>query len=215
MNNAKSWVVRSAATLVVLTFTLMGSSSSTSAAPITFVYEGVVSSSFGGFLGQTVTVEYTFDSDTPDGSPSSMFGAYNDTISSFTATVGGYSASDPTAQIIVFNAPGNDQYIIGSNTITGPDIGLAVLSDFEFNFENGGGSIFSSDELPLVQPDPDDFGTVFLRLNFFGNGASSGFIQAESFSIVEASTSISAPPVTAILGFAAAVFVTRRRKRSR
>lgn len=210
----KFWVVRSAAALGVLMYTLAGSSSLTWAAPVTFVYEGVVSNNFGGFSGQTVTVEYIFDTDTPGGSLSSSFGVYNDTRSSFTATISGYSASDSSAQIILFDGSARDDFIIGSDTITGPDIGLAVLSYLEFNFQEGEGSIFSSDALPTVQPDPGDFGGVFLRLNFFGGSSTSGFIQAGNFSIVEASTSISEPSFTALLGLGAAVFVARRRKRS-
>lgn len=220
MNNVGSWVLRSLGTLVVLASILVGASVSSRAAPVTFAYEGVVSSSsgtspvFATFLGQSMTVEYTFDSETPDSTPSSIFGAYNDTISSFTATVGGYTATDLTVQIIVFDSGSVDQYIIGSNTITGPAIGGAVPTDFAFNFENGSPSVFSSDELPIVQPDPSDFGTVFLELNFFSPSGSFGSIRAENFSIVEAPSSISEPSALAFLGVSAAVFAMRRRKRS-
>ena len=175
------------------------------AAPITWVVKGTVdyldpalSGTFS--LGDSFTLEYTFESTTPDSNASSIRGLYKNAVTALTVTVGGYNATGPGTNIIyVDNDLYGDQYGVFIGTpLIGPNVGVFEISKQSpiFQLVDPTQTAFSSDALLLSPPDPADFvsGGTFLALEF-RDPTADPFQFPEAMAFVSASvTSISVAP---------------------
>lgn len=141
------------------------------AAPVTFAYDAVVNSvtagdpAFAPFLGETIHLEYTFDSAAPDANASASYGSY--LAASMSVSVGSYSATGINGLILV-QPTGGSYYTVsfsGASNLTGPDLGGKPLHSVSLSLQNG--NVFADDSLPLVQPSPADFSAAFISLSFF------------------------------------------------
>jgi hypothetical protein len=186
------------------------------AAPIlTFAYEGTIDYALGGapfeaFLGEIMRVEYTFDGATPDTDASPSIGNYVGAVSLLTLSVGANIYSTITNSSIgvqhfpLFINPstdiGWDQCTVTS-TLVGPKIGgLAALSG-DVSFHASPANVFTSDALPLTQPDPFGFTDTTLKITFyaFGDGTlMAGIVAAHD--IVIAPASVPEPASLALVG---------------
>ncbi len=156
-------------TLLALLSGVLGLSSSASAQSITFMAEGTVTvvhpDLAGAFSpGDAFHVEYTFESTTADLDPRPGAGRYM-AITDLSAQIGGYTASASGGSISIdFDLSGRDAYQF---TAVAPPVGSlqgtgTVPDPYRINALLGlatgpGGSVFTSDALPTVPPDPADF----------------------------------------------------------
>lgn len=145
------------------------------AVPITFSYSGIVNSTdgypdsapFEAFLGETIYLTYTFESSTADSNISGN-GDYLGSITAFEATIGANTYSADTGDIVIINNGVNpDQYLVDIPTdLTGPSVGGIPAMRFNLNFSDFTQSVFGSDALPTVQPEPSDFSEASMWLIF-------------------------------------------------
>ena len=190
------------------------------AAPITFAYEGTVNFTFGGpafdaFLGQTLRIEYTFESTTADSTAATNRGDYA-AITSMTATVGTYSATAAAGPIVVFdNLNGNDEYGVLGISAVGPPIGGMPLNFLQIQLQDPTQTAFANDALPTVQPDPANFGgNNFLAINFFGGRKNSGNIGTDLVTISPVTAPVPEPGTLAMFGLGLAGLGYMRRRRT-
>jgi len=171
------------------------------AVPITFTYSGTVnrtdgfsnSAPFEAFLGETMSLIYTFESFTPD-SNRSVNGAYLGSITALELTIGPNTYRADTGNIIITNNGVNpDQYLVDVPTgLKGPGVGGISVMDFDLNFSDFTHSVFDGDALPTVQPEPSDFSEAALWLTFDNQD----FLSFEpEFGIIMADGTVQAAPV--------------------
>jgi len=145
-------------------------------APVTFQYSGTADLTAGGpdfdaHSGSPISLSFTFDSNLIDSNPS-LNGDYA-SISSIEVTLGANTytgvgpggSNIPGTINIINNGVNPDQYILNA-TVTGPAIGgldevflVLILTDVSQ-------SVFATDSLPLIPPNPLDFSGSQLRLDF-------------------------------------------------
>ena len=177
------------------------------AAPITFIYEGAInntggdpaSTPFDFFMGDTLRVVYTFESNTSDNNPS-MNGDYLDAIIGISVTVGGNLYTASSGNIIIINNDVNpDQYLVDITELIGPDVGGIPVDSFRLIFSDFSHSVFTSDELPVVQPNPSAFSMASLELSYddhdfpfnsFGIIIADGTVNSVQISSVPASNDV-------------------------
>ena len=146
--------------------------------PITFSYTGIVDfdasngnqdpAPFKAFAGERFTLSYTFDSNTPDCNEgkNGEF-VYAGAVSDLQVTVGGNVYTASTGTIRVLNDVSlSDTYRVQAD-VSGPlvDVFLDNIS-LSLLFRDSTSSVFSSGDLPLVEPNPDSFDVTNMRLNF-------------------------------------------------
>ena len=162
--------------LVIGITTIMGITTPSWAIPLTFSYEGNVTSitgkakhrdTFNAVTGERFLLTYHFESTTPDILPASpTAGLFTGAITDYSVTLGLTTYSGSTGTIVV----DNQGFAFGTYTIfdtfsiSGPQLHgfeptsvLALFDDFSH-------TVFSDDSLPLTQPDPQDFDQSFLQL---------------------------------------------------
>jgi hypothetical protein len=184
------------------------------AAPITFAYEGIVDSTTGGtafaaFLGETLRIQYSYDSAAIDNNPSLTQGSYAG-ISLSVSVTGGYAASlgfDLTTDDAVLG----DHFTVDSNsTLPGPHqtVDGLDLTGFLLTITDISSTMFSDDSLPLFQPFPNLLSTMVLT--FSDGGTSSGTIQANTVTVADV---VPEPGTLVIFGLGlAGLGITRRRR---
>ena len=145
---------------------------SVEAALITYAYEGtadtvditlgVDSAPFDALIGQKMRIVYTFESSTPDGQPLDTLGAYAPV--SIQLTIGGLSYSASSGFISIYdNHLLQDAYAVSASRISiidGPDLGGLAVNQIAVGLFDNSQTIFISDALPLIQPNPADFPTL-------------------------------------------------------
>ncbi|NKB19272.1 MAG: PEP-CTERM sorting domain-containing protein [Alphaproteobacteria bacterium] len=178
------------------------------AAPITFAYEGIVNSGVGGpafsaFIGQTATLEYTFDDAAPDLSPGAASGQY--ALTSTSVTIGGSVWTVAGGNLFIDDGA-MDRNRFNNSGATGPSVGGFGPLGIFLDMDDATGTALSSDALPLTQPDPADFG-----LTQFGVGFGLGSINVQTFTIAD--TAVPEPGALIVFGFGlAGLSFIRRRK---
>jgi len=182
----------------------------TQAAPITFTYEGAVSSTSGGvlfdaFLGQTATLEYSFDDATPDTNGSATAGSYALTSASLTIGSNVYTS---IGNLSVTNGA-SDSYSFSLGSSSGPDIGALSPASIFLNMTDITATALSSDALPTTQPDPTDFA---FSNNFGIDFSGGGLILIDTFTI--ANEEVPEPGALIIFGFSLAGLGYMRRRRT-
>ena len=157
---------------IILTVTVWGSTPAW-AVPTTFIYEGIIDDlgagagdpAFQAFLGETLRVEYTFESTTPDTEAVITEGEYTDPAGLLTVTAGPntyISSPGLFIRIVDFTF---DRFAI-RETVIGPLLGGTRAESFFF-LDDSSGTAFSSDALPLTPPDPADFDQLQFEIAFF------------------------------------------------
>ena len=166
---------------------------------ITFAYEGVVdniffnnisdTTPFDTLLGNTIRIEYTFDSELADTQSVSTIGTYSP-LSAAQLSIGGNSYTPRPitlltgSSIIIYdNHLNRDDYAVSvKGSMLGPAVGDLELSRFGVGLSSFDTSVFNSTALPLVQPDVSDFSNGgVIRLTFSdGIGGSSVTIDASN-----------------------------------
>ena len=176
---------------------------------ITFAYEGIVDSiiydnvidttPFEGFLGQKIRMQYTFDSSLSDLNAASGLGSYSP-LSAAKLTIGGLSYSmdnDYASNIGVYDNYQNlDGYVVfGPDYISGPAVGGLPAYYFILDMFAYDTTVFSSNALPLTQPDPADF----------DKGAGLGMYFWDGLSTVTVGTTT--PHIAAVVPIPATVYL--------
>ncbi len=199
---------------ISLAVSLSAFSSFSHAAPITFSYEGIVDSTTGGavfdaFQGETLKIDYTYDSAAVDNNGSPTQGSYAGITLDVTVS-GGYAATlgfDLTTEDAVLG----DHFTIASNsTLPGPHqtVGGLDLTGFLLTITDISGTMFSDDSLPLFQPIPNLLSTMVL--SFSDGGSGSGTIQANTVTVA---ADVPEPGALIVFGFGlAGLGIIRRRK---
>ena len=150
----------------------------------TYIYDGSITQYVGGaafaaFLGAPVQLSYTFDSATADTDASSSHGDYA-AVTSITLSIGSNTYTASAGDIEVSNGAA-DVYLVNQN-LSGPNVGGLAPGFFGLQLYDSTGTVFGSDALPALQPDPADFDTnKQIGLNF---GGTSGALIAENLTIV-------------------------------
>jgi hypothetical protein len=190
------------------------------AASLTFAYEGTVNSTggfpdsgpFDAFLGETIRVEYTFDTTTPDSNGSSN-GDYFSAVTAAEITIGSNVYTATGGNIIIINNGVNpDQYIVDVDQgLAGPAVGGQLPDRFQVILTDTTKTFFSSDALPTVQPDPLGFTSSVLQFDFCSSGcADFGFINAANPVIPAPEPVPSLGPLALVLLPCLLVLITRR-----
>jgi parallel beta-helix repeat protein len=155
---------------------------------LTFAYEGTVDTTLGGpafdaFLGETIRFEYTFDTSTPDSNPSGN-GDYINALTDVVVSVGANSYTAALGDIVVTNSGTNpDRYVVDApSSSSGPSIDGIPIDRLILLLVDSTQTYFSTDALPLVQPDPSGFDNVQIRIEF-DSGTQSGSLMANTVSI--------------------------------
>jgi len=196
--NIMNLVKTLAFSLALMTLTVWGSTPA-SAVPLTFVYEGIIDDlgagagnpAFTPFLGETLRLEYTFESTTTDSDIDPTQGTYTDPTGQLTVTAGPNTYTLGGAALVV-SVRDNflsifDQYSVGSSNaeVTGPLLGASDNVVFAFRLQDSTQTVFSSDALLLTPPDPADFNGIFFRLTFKdADDNTVGTLLATNFTIV-------------------------------
>jgi hypothetical protein len=198
------------------------------AVPITFSYSGVVNDTdglpdkapFEAYLGETMYLTYTFESSTTD-SNSSTNGDYLGSITAVEITVGANTYSADTGDIVITNNGENpDQYLVDiPSGLKGPSVGEIPVMRFNLGFSDFTQSVFGSDALPQVQPEPSDFSEATMWLTFDSQNFSP---ELEEFGTIMADGTVQAVPVpepgTLLMlsaGLAGLIYQNRRPKSER
>ena len=212
--NIGSTTRRLAVAALSLAVMLPAISNTGQAAPITFAYEGIVDSTTGGavfdaFQGETLRIQYTYDSDAIDNNPVANQGSYAG-ISLSVSVTGGYAATlgfDLTTE----DAGLGDHFTVDSNTtLPGPHqtVDGLDLTGFLLTITDITSTMFSNDSLPLFQPIPNLLSTMVLT--FSDGGTSSGTIQANTVTVADV---VPEPGALVIFGLGlAGLGITRRRR---
>jgi len=162
---------------------------------VTFAYEGAIDNAVGGaafdaFLGQTIRIDYTFESTTSDGSGDTDYGDCSDPTGQVTLTVGSndYVSSGVVLSIFedsFFAGTTTDGYVVEpAGVVTGPAIGAGAGFVFFLDLSDSTHTAFTSDALPLIQPDPNAFDTELLQIEFRTlDGALVGSLASSAVSI--------------------------------
>jgi len=170
------------------------------AEPITFIAQGTVhyvdSRLAGTFsIGDTFRVVYTFESLTPDSSPTRPDrGDYFGAITDLSVTVGTYSATAVGRNYFyVFNNLSGDQYGLGLlDPMLGPSVNGFDLSKQSplMQLRDPTSTALTSDALPTSPPDPADFisGGTFLALEFVNPLAEDPYHEPDT-ALIEADVS--------------------------
>jgi hypothetical protein len=195
------------ASVLISLFTLV--QTPVQAAPITFTYAGAVDSGVGGpaftaFVGQIATLQYTFDDATPDISPGSATGQY--ALISTSVTIGGDTWSIAGGTLFIDDGA-VDRNRFNNSGATGPSVGGFSPLGIFLDMNDSTGTAFSSDALPLTQPDPVDFG-----FTNFGVGFGLGSLSIQTFTIVE--STVPEPGALVVFGFGLVSLISIRRRRS-
>ena len=151
----------------------------------TIIYENVIDTKpFEGFQGQIIRVQYTFDSSLPDLDAASEIGAYAP-LTAAKLTIGGltYSMDSniPSAISVYDNYNNLDGYIVfGPDYMSGPSVGGLPAYYFFLPMLANDTTVFSSDALPLTQPDPADFDYGASLDMYFWDGQSTVTVSTTS-----------------------------------
>ena len=190
-------------------------SSLTQAALVTFAYEGTVNQvnlsagldnlTFQAFLGETMRMEYTFESTSVDSNPNVAVGEYDFISARLTLGSNDYVNGLSSNELTVGDGL-SDLYNLVVDNALGPDTGGISPFSFAFVFSGGAPSVFSSDVLPLTQPNPDDFTTTIISLAFLDiSTARSAQLRATNVQIsaipIPAAIWLLASGLTAMMGF--------------
>ncbi len=188
---------------------------------ITFAYEGTIDQTTGGaafdaFLGETIRIEYTFESTTADNESDPSIGVYQDPLGTTTLTVGSNIYSSGVDVIVGNNLVAGsatfDFYDIApAGPVSGPLVGGATEVSFIFLNNDLSHTAFADDTLPLIQPDPASFDTNTLELVFRSDGDDIGRFSASSVSIA----SVPEPSSFAIFSLLSLGLGVMRRRRLR
>lgn len=192
---------------------------------ITFAYEGIVDTiiydnvidtkPFEGFLGHKIRVQYTFDSSLPDLNAASGLGAYSP-LSAAKLTIGGLAYTtdnDFTSNISVYDNHQNlDGYVVlGPDYISGPTVGGLPAYYFILDMFAYDTTVFSSDALPLTQPDPADFDYGAGLSMYFWDGLSTVTVSTTTLHIA-AVVPIPATVYLFATGMLGLISISRRKK---
>ena len=229
-----AWAARKARTLLPClwgAFMMLGTvivAPGASAVPLTFVYEGTMTTQTVGLpslVGESIRVEYTFESMTTDLSPSdSNLGNYQNALTSLTVTIGmdswTFSNGGAGFGAILIDVSGTGGTIktyqvatsLGSPSVTGPLLNGRTVTILQIALQGGSTIPASDDSLPSRPPTPalfSGFQGILLSTNngdVVAEGSSSSPITART---------VSAPAGTPLVlaGVAALGFVQRRRQR--
>lgn len=202
----------------------LASTTAASAAPVTFVLEGQVSSVTNDprvqtFVGSTFTARYTFESTQPNnGSNIANYGGYVGT-SQITFS-NGFSWSEDDTHIRVFNdfaqnppfGPFQDGYdvVVGGGTEPSGLPGLIFNGAYLLSLRDWTRTALQSVDLPLSPLDLDDFSDKFALINFVDNAAHLNvnvWLDVTSFELPE-------PSSMALLGVGLALALVRPRRRA-
>jgi len=194
------------------------------AAPITFNFSGVVAQTvfdpfdpFGGAVqtGSSLYTYVNFDSVATDAIPGAGAGSYSWSggtygLAAFVGSLAFPVMRSLSISVVDGDLGGPDQYLVfASEGIAG---GLGDYFSMSMLLEDGTGSAFSSDALPLTSPDFSKFATRSFTLNGQYTDASGEFIQYE----VQGNLVIPEPHTAALvgLGMLGCAVVRTRRKRA-
>lgn len=196
-----------------------------SAVPITFAFSGTTTLVGADVddgtvsIGESVSGQFTFESDTPDSDGSTDVGSYLSAITAAEFTFGTYSGTAGSGNISV-----RDDYVTGFGTfdifgalgmaaITGSDVNGRALENFNLQLLDDTLTMLSSDALPTTAPSPfrnDNANTTFLLLQFepvLSTNIVAAQIRAtvDSVSLVATDPEPSVPEPSTILLFAASI----------
>lgn len=177
------------------------------AVPITFQMQGTITSVddiqnlTGVVVGDTWTLDWTFDSGAPDTEPAPDFGVY--AIDTMFLDIGGNSfnpVSPGGPPIAVGNGAAQDSYRLeGFPSFAGAGEDAPI---FRVELFDDQATVFSDDSLPLAPPDLSEFETRLFRLDdLFPNVTLIGTI-----------TSFTPEPATLSLLALGGLLLTRRRR---
>lgn len=208
---------------------LLTTSSPSHAALVSGSYIGTIYDDGGlGLLGQTLTVDFTYDDTTPI-----SFGSYDDPITSATVTIGtnvwtwiptgGSWASLSDNEVILFAVGEEDRASFFAYEFSGPSL-AANVEDYSYTLSiylndeepDGNPDGLTSENLPPVVPDPGlfqytEFERPLLEFSFISGDAELGeyyFIRANDVSLIPE------PAIMSLLGFGGALAIRRRRRRA-
>jgi len=128
---------------------------------------------FDAFNGQAISLSFSFDPNLVDNDNSPLIGDYSTGLN-YEVQIGNslYTSSGSGGNVRVYRGDSaSGSRFSFSAPVQGPSIsGLdfysasSVILDFEL-----GGSLFNTDSLPSIQPNPNQFSSTSLTLNFSGD----------------------------------------------
>lgn len=216
---------------ILLAATTLVLSTSVNAIPVTFNYEGTVNNvapelSNYFSVGDLFTGAYTFESTALADASGPRLSVYKDILSG-QFTVGTYTGYLSAGQIGVGDdlfpdsaSNFHDLYAprVGSplhGAVTGPTIGAYDISIWGITLIDHTGTVFNSQELPLIPPDLAAFDTSFLRIGFQDFSSNSSRVPQVSvfdFHLTGSLTAVPEPSIMWLLGSGIVLIGIARRK---
>ena len=162
-------------------------------------------------VGSTITGSYTYESTTPDSSPSDPTQGnywYYSSPAGIFLTVGGFNFGTNPDYVnflvsIGNNASGQDNYLVRSYN-NSPLSNGALVGNIDWQLDDHTATVFSSDVLPVTKPVLDQWQTNVLSI--YGGGADDFFIDADVTSV-----EIVPEPATILFLTMGALILKRRR----
>ena len=178
-------------------------STNTIAASTTISFSGVISGNEPLLnpvitLGDLISGQITYDTDSPDSNSSPETGSYYTAITAYEFNIGSFFGSSSGGRIFVNDNKSINLSLTGdsinfstnnnSNGLVGPNIGDWMLGAISVLLIDSSQSVFDSDALPSEQLDPLDFDiqqsiVVFTNISSPTSVISVGF-DVQSFSVV-------------------------------